>query len=66
MNDTKSFLVSKTFWGALVAIGASLASVFHLNIDLAGIDDQIIAVIGGVIAIIGRFSATKTVTVTGQ
>lgn len=58
--ETKHFLASKTFWGAVIAIVAAIGSD-ALAMRLPS-PDEIVVVIGGVIAIIGRFTAKKAIT----
>lgn len=74
MNSTKSLIKSKTFWGAVIAIAASLAGVFGFEIspadqqDLLSLYDQalsawdsIAVVAGGLLAIYGRITATRRI-----
>ncbi|MGS4886109.1 hypothetical protein [Roseibium sp. MB-4] len=74
MNSTKSLFKSKTFWGAVIAIVASLAGLFGFEItatdqqDLIGLYDQALAawdsiavVAGGLLAIYGRVTATSRI-----
>jgi uncharacterized membrane-anchored protein len=62
--DYKSIFASKTFWGALIAaLGVIIpkAAGFDLNAIW-----PVLTVIGGaIIAVIGRFTAKKQVTLTG-
>lgn len=61
-DETKSFLTSKTIWGAVVAIVGAALSAFHLDVTgLNGIDGDIITVIGGALAIYGRVTAVKKI-----
>lgn len=65
--DTKSLLMSKTFWGAIIAIVASLVGFAGYTF---GVEDQqaLLEVIttvgtaaGGLLAIFGRIKATKAI-----
>lgn len=65
--DTKSLLMSKTFWGAIIAIVASLAGFAGYTF---GAEDQKALVevittvgtaVGGLLAIFGRVKATKAI-----
>ena len=63
MNQTKEWWKSKTVWGALVALGASLAALFGYQLD-GGAQDQLAgalaagaSAVGAVVAILGRFQA---------
>lgn len=48
----------KTYIGAAIAIIGALSGLFGWNLgDLAGLEDQIITIVGGIIAIYGRFVA---------
>lgn len=63
MDDTKHWYMSKTVWGALIAIGASLAQAAGIELDAASqgeIADRIVALagaLGGLVAIYGRLTA---------
>jgi hypothetical protein len=65
MNDSKQWYESKTVWGALVAILASLMQAAGVHFDVAGQDqlaDSLVAIsgaLGGLIALYGRMSADK-------
>lgn len=65
MNDTKQWYQSKTVWGALIAIAASLLQAGGVDLDVAGQDqlaDNLVAIsgaVGGLIAIYGRLKAEK-------
>lgn len=52
----------KTYIGILITIIGALSGLFQWGLgDLAGIQDQLITLVGSLIAIYGRF-ASKTVT----
>jgi len=63
MIDAKPWYLSKTVWGAVVAIGASLAGLTGLHIDpnvqasMVEAAFQIASAAGGLIALLGRLSA---------
>jgi uncharacterized membrane protein YccC len=63
MNDLKTWYMSKTVWGGVVAILASCANLLGLEIapdDESGVVDALTALaaaVGGLIAIWGRISA---------
>jgi hypothetical protein len=63
MNDLKTWYMSKTVWGGVVAILASSANLLGLEIgadDESGVVDALTALaaaVGGLIAIWGRISA---------
>ncbi|WP_176083409.1 hypothetical protein [Martelella sp. HB161492] len=66
MENVKKWYLSKTVWGALIAISASLAKVGGVEVD-AGMQTELLNSImtlvsagGGVLALIGRLSATKS------
>lgn len=65
MDEMKQWYLSKTVWGALVAIAASLLSGigFELGADAQGeLADDLVSLagaIGGLIAIYGRLTAEK-------
>ncbi len=68
MNDSKHWYQSKTIWGALVAVAASLLDGFGVKIDSVtqgqAVDAfyQASAVIGALIAIYGRLTAKSAIS----
>ena len=62
-DNSKTWLQSKTIWGALIAIAASAASLAGVEIEAgeqAEILDGIISLVaagGGILAVIGRIAA---------
>lgn len=67
MNDTKSWLASKTVWGGVIAVLAAVAGLFGLPID-TGMQEEAVAIltaiaggVGGLLAIWGRLKANKRV-----
>ena len=76
MTGTKSILLSRTFWGALLAIVAAVAGMFGYTVsaddqsavlDLVNqvfaVWDKVAIIAGAALAIYGRVAATKTVVV---
>lgn len=67
---TKSLLVSKTFYGALIALFAVMFPTIWVAIgfqgDAAALADKLVGAIGTGIAIYGRLAATHNVTLTGK
>jgi hypothetical protein len=67
MDDIKSWWQSRTVWGAVLAILAPLLAKYGYAIDPALQADLVTAILtvfgaaGGVLAIIGRVKATKTI-----
>ena len=61
MEDTKPFYASKTFWGGVLVVLAAGASLLGIEPEQLPSADEIVAIIGGVLAIIGRFNATKAI-----
>ena len=67
MDDFKSLLASKTFWGGVIALLAGILGLFGYTLapdDQAALVETVAAVaasIGGVIAIIGRIKASKKI-----
>lgn len=63
MDNTKQWYQSKTVWGALIAILASILQAAGMNFnagDQAQMADSLVAIsgaIGGLIALYGRMSA---------
>lgn len=67
MAEEKRWYLSKTIWGGLVAVVAALAGIVGIDVDAANGDAVVLALtnaaaaIGGVVAIIGRLDAVKTI-----
>lgn len=67
MVRMKSWYMSKTIWGSLVAVLAAAASVFGLDIDptaQAQLTDavlQLVTICGALFAIFGRITASTTI-----
>lgn len=57
MNETKPFWASTTFWGGLIAVLAGLSGLFGIDPANLPSADEVVGVIGGVLAIVGRFTA---------
>ena len=67
MGDWKNWYHSKTIWGALIAIGASVLHAAGIDIE-AGDQSQIVdsvvniaGTIGGLVAIYGRITASTAI-----
>ena len=62
MNDTKNFLTSKTIWGAMIAL---IATMLHMmGFDVTGMDgtaEEIVTIAGAAMAIYGRIKAVKKI-----
>jgi len=67
MVDEKQWYLSKTIWGALIAVAASFAGIFGIQLDEVTQGDlsdaiiQLVAGIGALTAIYGRLSATDII-----
>ena len=67
MNETKEWWKSKTVWGALVSMGASLAALRGFELDglsqdqLAGALAALASAVGAAVAILGRFQARSEI-----
>ena len=67
MTDTKSWYESRTVWGSIVAVGASLAGSFGLAVEaqdqLLIVDTtlQAISAAGAIVALYGRFVARSRI-----
>ena len=65
MNDVKAWYQSRTVWGALIAIAASLAHAAGVEItagdegELADLVVSAAGTIGGLLALFGRISARR-------
>lgn len=67
MNDVKAWYQSRTVWGALIAILASLGNAVGVEMttgdegELADLVVAAIGTIGGLVALFGRISARRRV-----
>ena len=67
MDETKSWYMSKTVWGGLIAVAAGAAGAFGYTIapdDQAQIVDAVVVaatVVGGLLSVFGRVKASKAV-----
>jgi hypothetical protein len=67
MDETKALIQSKTFWGAVVALGAAALTLGHYTLSAAdaaaAVDllSGIAGAVGSLIAIYGRIVATKKI-----
>ena len=59
MTDVKTLLQSKTIWGIVIAILAMLAKNAGYTIDEAGTVNTIVEIIGLILGLYGRITATK-------
>jgi formate-dependent nitrite reductase membrane component NrfD len=65
MTSYKSVFASKTFWGAILsAAGVIVPKLAGFSLD--SIWPTATVIVGAVVAIIGRFTAKKKVTLTGS
>lgn len=67
MNDTKPWYQSLAVWGGFIAVISPLLSLFgyEVNADLAtNLLVQLGSLVGGVLAIVGRLTATKVIAKT--
>lgn len=61
-QDQKDLLQSKTFWGAVIALAATVCHWFGITIDQQVWVNDALTVAGTAIALYGRVVATKPVT----
>jgi hypothetical protein len=67
MDEFKTLVASKTFWGAIVALGGSALSMGHYTVstaDAASAIDLLASLasgVGALIAIYGRVAASKKI-----
>ena len=65
MNDPKSFLLSKTLWGVVISMVAMFAPKLGFSPfsegDVAGLTENIVALLGAALAIFGRITAKKKI-----
>lgn len=66
MTDYKSILTSKTFYGALIMLlSFFIPKLTDIGAQSAWVD-QLSMMAGFILTIVGRFTATKKVTITGD
>jgi hypothetical protein len=67
MNEFKTLTQSKTFWGAVVALGGSALTLGHYSLSPADAAQAVdllsgtASAVGGLVAIYGRVVATKKI-----
>ncbi|WP_223477099.1 hypothetical protein [Oricola indica] len=67
MNEAKPWYLSKTIWGALVSVAATLGAMFGLPVDAAGQTAlteailQTVSALAGIVAILGRVAASSRI-----
>ena len=67
MDTSKAWYMSRTVWGGLIAVAAPLVELAGLSVSAdmqADLADKAVALagaIGGIVAIWGRLSATKSI-----
>lgn len=68
MVEEKQWYESKTVWGALLAVAASVVGALGISIDTTAQSDiadvmiQFVGAVGAMIAIYGRLSATEIIS----
>lgn len=68
MVEEKNWYESKTIWGALIAVAASVTGAMGLTVDTGAQSDladalvQLVGAVGAMIAIYGRLSATDIIS----
>lgn len=61
-NEVKSFLQSRTIWGAILAVaGAVLNAAGFDTGSLGGLEGEVVTIVGGALAAYGRFKAVKKI-----
>ena len=67
MNEIKPWYLSKTIWGALVSVGATLGAMAGLPVDPSGQAAlteallQTVSAVAGIVAILGRVGADSRI-----
>jgi len=67
MDETKPWYASSGVWGGIIAVAAPVVGALHFNIspaDQASLSVAIAAIggsIGGIVAIVGRVTASKQI-----
>ncbi len=69
MHETKNPLASAGIWGGLVSAGSGIAGLWGYSVtpemqgDIVMLLNSLAAVIGGVIAVWGRYKATRKIDI---
>lgn len=66
MNDSKSLFASMTFWGVLVTLVSPILKSHGIEVDAAGLANDIATGVGAAVAIYGRIRASQKVHVLPQ
>lgn len=62
MDDTKNFLTSKTIWGAMIALIATMLQIMGFDsTGMNGTAEEIVTIVGAAMAIYGRIKAVKKI-----
>jgi len=67
MEDVKQWYLSKTIWGALIAMGASVLQLAGVHVgaaDQMALGDSAVSIagaVGGLIAVYGRVTANSAI-----
>lgn len=59
--DAKSLVLSKTFWGLVIAVAAPILAKHGWTIDAEGWSNDIMTFLGAGLALYGRFKADRPV-----
>ena len=57
----KSIFLSKTFWGAVLAVASPIAAKYGWTLDAEGWSNDIVTAFGAVMILWGRWTATRPV-----
>ncbi len=61
-TEVKSFLQSRTIWGAILAVvGAVLNAAGFDTGSLGGLEGEVVTIVGGALAAYGRVKAIKKI-----
>ena len=62
MAESKNLLLSKSFWGVLMSVVATVATMLHFNFgDADGWANAVLGLIGSALALYGRIVAVKKI-----
>lgn len=63
MDGVKGFLQSKTIWGVVVMVTAQILKRNGVEVDEAGLLNDIVSIVGTILAVYGRVTAKTVITV---